>query len=105
VDEVLRDPGASRLSEPEKALFAYVGKVNDAPASVRAEDVDRLKALGWDDAAVYDAVTVCALFNFFNRWIDGTGVEDSPPGFYDRQLERFGDRGYAPEGRSAPAPR
>jgi len=104
VDEVLRDPATSRLSDAEKALFAYLGRLNDAPASVRAEDVERLGALGLDDATVYDAVTVCALFNFFNRWIDGTGVEDAPPGFYESQLERHGDRGYAPEGRSAPAP-
>ena len=33
-----------------------------------------LYAAGWDDQAIYDAVTVCSLFNFFNRWIDATGV-------------------------------
>ena len=55
-----------------------------------------MKAAGWSDGEVFDAVTVCALFNFFNRWIDGNGVEDIPKGFYEERLEKFGDRGYAP---------
>ena len=29
---------------------------------------------GWTDEAIYDAITVCALFNFYNRWIDATGM-------------------------------
>jgi alkylhydroperoxidase family enzyme len=95
VDAVLADVPSSPLSDPEKALFAYLAVVNDAPAEAREDDVARLTALGWSDAAVYDAVTVCALFNFFNRWIDGTGVPDTPPRWYDERLARFGDRGYA----------
>ena len=96
---MIRDVASARLGEPEKALFAYLAVLNDAPASLRQTDVDRLRAAGWSDGAIYDAVTVCALFNFFNRWIDGTGVEDCPPGFYEGQLERHGDRGYAPDVR------
>jgi hypothetical protein len=99
VDAVLEDASSSPLPEREKALLAYVAKLNDAPASVTADDVLRLRAHGWGDAAIFDAVTVCSLFAFFNRWIDGTGVEDAPAGFYAERLERFGDRGYAPDAR------
>jgi hypothetical protein len=63
---------------------------------MRQEHADALKAHGWTDAEVFDAVTVAALFAFFNRWIDGTGVEDVPKGFYEARLEQHGDRGYAP---------
>ena len=28
----------------------------------------------YDDEAIYYAITVCALFNFYNRWIDASGV-------------------------------
>ena len=28
-----------------------------------------LRAAGWDDEAIYFAITTCALFNFYNRWI------------------------------------
>jgi hypothetical protein len=30
-------------------------------------------AEGWDDEAIYFTVTVCALFNFYNRRIDANG--------------------------------
>ena len=96
MDAVCRDFRTAPLSEREKALFTYLAKLNDTPGSITAADVAPLKAAGWSDAALYDAVTVCAMFNFFNRWIDGTGVEDIPKGFYEEKLEKFGDRGYAP---------
>ena len=38
-----------------------------------------LYAVGWDDEAIYFAITVCALFNFYNRWIDATGVHALSP--------------------------
>ena len=34
-----------------------------------------MRALGWNDEAVYFAISVCALFNFYNRWIDAGGVQ------------------------------
>ena len=96
MDPICRDATTAPISEKEKAMFAYLAKVNDAPATCARADVDGLLALGWTAAAVYDAVTVCSLFNFFNRWIDGLGVPDIPKGFYEGRLEKFGDRGYAP---------
>ena len=42
--------------------------------SIGQADVDAAKKAGWSDEALYDAITVCALFNFYNRWIDATGV-------------------------------
>ena len=41
---------------------------------ITSDDVQELKTAGWDDEAIYFAITVCALFNFYNRWIDASGV-------------------------------
>jgi alkylhydroperoxidase family enzyme len=71
---VLRDLEASRLSEKEKALFRFVSKVNKNSPAITATDMDPLYVLGWTDEAIYYAITVCALFNFYNRWVDATGV-------------------------------
>lgn len=71
---VLRDLETSRLPEKEKALFRFVSKVNRNSPSITAEDMKPLYAAGWADDAIYYAITVCALFNFYNRWIDATGV-------------------------------
>jgi alkylhydroperoxidase family enzyme len=96
VDAVCRDPATAPIPAREKALFAYLGKLVDTPGSMTQADADALAAAGWSDAEAFDAVTVCSLFSFFNRWIDGTGVPDVPKGFYEARLERHGDMGYAP---------
>ena len=62
------------LPENEKAMLRFVGNVNlDAP-SITAQDMEPLYQMGWTDEAIYSAISVCALFNFYNRWIDATGV-------------------------------
>ena len=33
-----------------------------------------MREVGWTDEELYYAITVCSLFNFYNRWIDATGV-------------------------------
>ena len=52
----------------------FVARVNLNSPEITAEDVKALQTAGWSDGAIYDAVTVCALFNFYNRWIDASGV-------------------------------
>ena len=71
---VLADPESSPLDEPHKALFRFVDKVNHGSAQITAADLDEARAAGWTDEALYFAITVCALFNFYNRWIDAAGV-------------------------------
>ena len=71
---VLRDLETSALDEKHKALFRFVAKVNHAAPRITADDMTPLRTVGWDDEAIYFAITVCALFNFYNRWIDASGV-------------------------------
>lgn len=71
---VLRDLESSSLKEKEKALFRFIDKVNRDSPRITPEDMLPLYTAGWTDEAIYFAITVCALFNFYNRWIDATGV-------------------------------
>jgi alkylhydroperoxidase family enzyme len=71
---VLRDLENSALAEKEKALFRFVDKVNHDSPKITAEDMQPLYAAGWTDDAIYFAITICALFNFYNRWVDASGV-------------------------------
>ena len=57
-----------------------------------------LYAVGWSDDAIYYAITVCALFNFYNKWIDATGVSDLPAAAYDASGQRLAAFGYVPAG-------
>jgi alkylhydroperoxidase family enzyme len=71
---VLRDLESSPLDHKHKALFRFVDKVNRDSPRITPTDIASLHAAGWDDEAIYFAITVCALFNFYNRWIDASGV-------------------------------
>ncbi|MFL5348235.1 MAG: hypothetical protein ACJ8AT_25865 [Hyalangium sp.] len=57
--------------------------------------MDALKAVGWSDEAIYDAINVCGLFNFFNRWIDATGVGHHSAEVYEITGSRLAQSGYA----------
>jgi uncharacterized protein YciW len=74
VASVVRDLETSLLTEKEKALFRFVDKVNSESVRITPETMQPLYAAGWDDEAIYFAITVCALFNFYNRWVDASGV-------------------------------
>jgi hypothetical protein len=46
------------------------------------------------------------LFQFYNTWIDATGVSDMLPFAYERQAKRLAELGYAyAEGQNASQPR
>lgn len=91
---VLRDLEGSTLSEPEKHLLRFVEKVTKNLPSVQAGDIEVLRSVGWDDEAIYYAVTTCALFNFYNRWITATGVPEMSDEGHKRQGQGLATRGY-----------
>ena len=62
--------------------------------SIGQADVDAAKKAGWSDEALYDAITVCALFQFYNNWIDATGVSDMPAVGYEMSGKRLATSGY-----------
>ncbi len=74
VARVLDDMDSSALSSAEIQLFHFVDKVNGQSHQISAADMEPLHEAGWTDEQIYFAITVCALFNFFNRWIDASGV-------------------------------
>ncbi len=95
VRAVLADWRTAPISAKEKALLSFIDNVNRTSIQIRQEDIDALKAHGWSEEAIYDAVTVCALFNFYNRWIDATGVPDMPAAAYEMSGKRLAEHGYS----------
>ena len=97
VDAVLEDYSTAPISDKEKALFGFIQRMNAESFTLQKEDLDRVIAAGWTEEAIYDAITVCALFNFYNKWIDATGVADMPPMAYEMSGERLATAGYVPQ--------
>ena len=94
---ILDDYSIAKISNKEKVLLAFIEKIVHQSNQIQQEDVDEAKAAGWSDEALYDAITVCALFEFYNPWIDATGVHDMPAFAYEMSGQRLATAGYAPE--------
>ena len=93
----LTDLESSSLEAKDKALLRFTTKVTKRLAAVGAEDVEEVRAAGWDDEAIYYAITVCALFNFYNRWITASGVPEMPEESHRLQGQRIAHHGYVRE--------
>jgi alkylhydroperoxidase family enzyme len=94
VDAVLEDFRTAPLDDRDKALFGFIEKMNAQSNQIRRDDIDNLKQAGWTEEAIYDAITVCALFKFYNAWIDATGVHDLPAAAYALSGKRMAEQGY-----------
>jgi hypothetical protein len=94
ISGVIRDLETSGLTEKEKALFRFVDRVNGCSRSITSDDIESLHAVGWDDDAIYYAITVCALFNFYNRWVDASGVHALSEEMHRQGAMRSASSGY-----------
>ena len=83
------------ISEKDRALYSFIRKMVADSTSIGQDDVDRARKAGWSDEALYDAITVCSLFQFYNNWIDATGVADMPAMAYEMSGHRLATQGYA----------
>lgn len=94
VAAVLADFRTAPISEAERALFAFLEKVNRAAGQVGPAGLEALRHAGWTDQAIFDAISVCALFNFYNRWVDGAGVASMSEAGYRASVRRIARSGY-----------
>ena len=62
------------LTASERALLEYVELVTKAAYKTTAEDVQKLRDMGWKEEQIAEAVYVTAMFAFFNRVADAFGV-------------------------------
>lgn len=91
---MLDDLDSAPISPRDRALYSFIKKMVKDSTSIGQEDVDRAREAGWSDEALYDAITVCSLFQFYNNWIDATGVSDMPAFGYEMSGKRLATQGY-----------
>ena len=72
--QLLNDIDSADVEDDLRPLLAYVKKLTLTPSRMTDADAQRVFDAGWSELALHDAVTVCALFNFMNRIVDGHGV-------------------------------
>ena len=66
---------AAPVTDSERALLEFAELVTREAHRTQREDTDKLRAHGWTDEQIAEAVYVIAMFAFFNRVADAFGIE------------------------------
>jgi alkylhydroperoxidase family enzyme len=69
------DPREIDLPPRPRALAGIAALLTEAPWMVGAEEIERLRGVGLSDEGIVQAITVAAMFNYFTRVADGTGID------------------------------
>ena len=72
------DYRSAARAQADRTMLDYVSKLTQKPSGMNADDVERLRAEGFDDRAIHDICTIAAYYAFVNRIADGLGVELEP---------------------------
>ena len=81
VHRIVADWRDADLSRTDRALCRFACRLTRSPAGMSPEDLDRLRAAGFEDRAIHDAAQVTGFFNYITRIADALGVE--PEAFID----------------------
>jgi uncharacterized peroxidase-related enzyme len=76
-----------------KPVLRYAKKLTQSPARMTEADAAAVYDAGWNDDALYFTVLVTALFNFYNRLVDGVGLA-LPDGYVGEAAKRLSTTGY-----------
>jgi uncharacterized peroxidase-related enzyme len=101
VRQVLDDLDTAPLAENEKALLRFAHKITLRLPEMAEADIKQLREHGWDDEAIYFAILVVSLFNFYNRWITTSGVHPVSDEAHRAHGKRLALSGYEPKNRLA----
>ncbi len=77
-----------------RPMLSYLGKLTRDPSKVSPDDARAVLTAGWDERALHDAVSVCALFNFMNRFVNSLGIT-ADDDYSAVSGTRLADHGYA----------
>jgi uncharacterized peroxidase-related enzyme len=73
-EAIKQDYRTADLNTQERAMLDYVARVTLTPARVQREDLEALRAAGFDDVAILQINLIASWFNYINRVADGLGV-------------------------------
>jgi uncharacterized peroxidase-related enzyme len=74
VKTLVEDYENAPLSDQDRAMLDYVGKLTRKATSIGAQDHARLRAAGFDDRGILQITLIASWFNYINRVADALGV-------------------------------
>jgi uncharacterized peroxidase-related enzyme len=92
-DKLSADIDSAPVEAKLKPLLRYAKKLTETPARMTPADAKAVYDAGWSDEAMHQAIAICALANFMNRLVEGTGVKADPAKF-DLRAKSAAEKGY-----------
>ncbi len=74
VEAIHRDYRTAPLTEADELMCAYAEQVTRDATQIQRADLNRLRAVGFDDTAILQITQIAAWFNYINRIADALGV-------------------------------
>ena len=62
------------ISEGDRAMLDYVGKLTCDATGIGPQDHERLRARGFDERGILQVTLIASWFNYINRVADALGV-------------------------------
>jgi uncharacterized peroxidase-related enzyme len=93
ITALLVDIESAPLEARMKPILHYAKKLTLEPARVTEGDAAAIYDVGWGDDALYSTVLVTALFNLYNRLVEGVGLT-LPDGYVPEAAKRLSTKGY-----------
>ena len=97
VSAALADPRAAPITPRLRAILLFAQKMARDAQALGPADVAEAKSAGVTEDELYDATLVCALFQFYNAWVDANGVENMSDEAYAATAVRLARDGYSPK--------
>lgn len=81
IADLLADPSRAPVKPAMVPVLSFVKKLTLTPTRMTQADADGVYAAGWSERALYDAIQICCLYNFMNRFVEGIGLTPIPEQF------------------------
>lgn len=94
LETLLTDLDGSPVDQKMKPVLRYVKKLTETPSKMVQADADAIFDAGWDEDCFHFTVMICAMFNMYNRIMDGYGVTNTAD-FRQTRGALLADSGYA----------
>jgi len=91
---VLADWRTAPVTDTVRAALGFIETMTLTPERLATTDLVPLRAAGVSDAAIEDAIHVCALFNIYTRLADSLGFDIPSQEAFARAAEMLLKRGY-----------
>ena len=74
IEALQKDYTTAPITPQERVMVDYVVKLTKDATKVWKDDIERLRAVGFDDRGILQITLIASWFNYINRVADSLGI-------------------------------